>query len=56
MDPDDRETVLNKRGQNNIECSVIGKLTDKENGLEIIVDGEVRELSCFEVDELTSVI
>ncbi len=56
VDPEDREAVLSKLVQNDIECSVIGKLTDKEDGLKIIVDGETRELPCFEVDEITKVI
>jgi hydrogenase maturation factor len=54
--PEDRETVLSKLVQNDIECSVIGKLTDKEDGLKIIVDGETRELPFFEADEITKVI
>ena len=54
--PDDREAVLSKIVQNNIECSVIGKLTDKDDGLKIIVGGEERELPFFEVDEITRVI
>ncbi len=56
VDPDDRDAVLSKLAQNDIECSVIGKLTDKEDGLKIIADGEERELPFFEVDEITSVI
>jgi len=56
VDPDDRETVLSKLVQNDIECSVIGKLTDKEDGLKIIADGQVRDLPFFEVDEITKVI
>ncbi len=53
---DEREAVLSKLEQNDIECSVIGKLTDKEDGLKIIIDGETRELPYFEVDETTKVI
>jgi hydrogenase maturation factor len=56
VDPDDREAVLSKLVHNDIECSVIGKLTDQENGLKIIADGEVRGLPRFEVDEITKVI
>ncbi len=56
VDPEDREAVLSKLVQNDIECSVIGKLTDKEDGLKIIVDGETRELPFFEADEITKVI
>ena len=56
VDPDEREAVLSKLEQNDIECSVIGKLTDKEDGLKIIIDGETRELPYFEVDEITKVI
>ena len=56
IDPDDRESVLDNLAQNGIDCSVIGKLTDKEDGLKIIVDGQVRDLPCFEVDEVTRVI
>lgn len=56
VDPGDREAVLSKLVQNDIKCSVIGKLTDKEDGLKIVVDGEVRELPRFEVDEITKVI
>ena len=54
--PDDRDAVLSKLVQNDITCSVIGKLTDKEDGLKIIADGEERELPFFEVDEIARVI
>ncbi len=54
--PADKDAVLSKLMQNNIECSVIGKLTDKEDGLKIIAGGEERELPFFEVDEITKVI
>ena len=56
VDPDDRDAVLSKLVQNDIACSVIGKLTDKEDGLKIIADGEERELPFFEVDEIARVI
>ncbi len=56
VDPDDRDAVLSKLVQNDIACSVIGKLADKEDGLKIIVDGQVRDLPFFEVDEITRVI
>ena len=56
IDPDDRETVLSKLAQDGIECSVIGSLTKKEEGLKIIKNGEVRDLPFFEVDEITKVI
>ncbi len=56
VDPDDSEAVLSELVQNEIECSVIGKLTGKEDGLKIVVDGEVRDLPHFEVDEITKVI
>ena len=54
--PDDRDAVLSKLVQNDIACSVIGKMTDKEDGLKIIADGEERELPFFEVDEIARVI
>ena len=54
--PDDRDAVLSKLVQNDIECSVIGKMTDKEDGLKIIADGKERELPFFEVDEIARVI
>ena len=56
VDPDDRDEVLRKLEQNDIECSVIGELTEKETGLKIVADGEKRELPFFEVDEITRVI
>jgi hydrogenase expression/formation protein HypE len=56
VDPSDKDAVLSKLLQNDIACSVIGKLTDKEDGLKIITDGEERELPFFEVDEITRVI
>jgi hydrogenase maturation factor len=56
IDPDDREAVLSKLVQDGIECSVIGSLTEKEEGLKIIKNGEVRDLPFFEVDEITKVI
>jgi len=56
VDPDDRAAVLSKLVQNDIACSVIGKMTDKEDGLKIIADGEERELPFFEVDEIGRVI
>jgi hydrogenase expression/formation protein HypE len=56
VDPNDKDAVLSKLLQNDIACSVIGKLTDKEDGLKIITDGEERELPSFEVDEITRVI
>jgi len=56
VDPADREAVLSKLIENDIGCSVIGKLTAKEDGLKIIVDGETRGLPLFEVDEITRVI
>ncbi len=36
-----------------IVISVIGKLTDKEDGLNIVVNGNVRELPFLKVDEMT---
>ncbi len=54
--PDDRDNVLNKLVQNDIECAVIGKLTEKENGLKIVADGKERELPFFEVDEIARVM
>ncbi len=56
VDPDDREAVIGKLEQNGIDCSVIGKLTDKEDGLKMIIDGESRDLPLFEVDEITKII
>ncbi|MEE8190686.1 MAG: AIR synthase family protein [Candidatus Scalindua sediminis] len=56
IDPDDREAVLNKLAQDGIGCSVIGRLTKKEEGLKIIKNGEVKDLPFFEVDEITKVI
>ena len=56
VDPDDRDAVLSKLVQNDIACSVIGKMTDKEDGLKIIADGKERELPFFEVDEIARVI
>ena len=56
VDPGDREAVLSKLVQNDIKCSVIGKLTEKKDGLKIIVDGESRELPSFEVDEIARII
>jgi hydrogenase maturation factor len=56
VDPDDREAVISKLEQNGIDCSVIGKLTDKEDGLKMIIDGESRDLPLFEVDEITKII
>ncbi len=55
VDPDDSESVLGNLVQNGIDCSVIGKLTDKEDGLNIVVNGNVRELPFFEVDEIARV-
>ena len=54
--PDDRDVVLNKLIQNDIECAVIGKLTEKENGLKIVAAGKERELPFFEVDEIARVM
>ncbi len=56
VDPDDRESVLRNMVKNGIDCSVIGKLTDKEDGLNIVVNGNMRELPFFEADEVTRVI
>jgi hydrogenase maturation factor len=56
VDPGDKEAVLSKLVQNDIKCSVIGKLTEKKDGLKIIVDGESRELPSFEVDEIARII
>lgn len=56
VDPEDREAVLSKLIQNDIECSVIGKLTDKEGILKMIVDGETRKIPLFETDEITRII
>jgi len=56
VDPDDREAVTSKLVQNGIVCSVIGKLTDKEDGLKMIIDGKSRDLPLFEVDEITKII
>jgi hydrogenase maturation factor len=53
---DDRDLVLSKLVQSDIECAVIGKLTEKENGLKIVADGEERELPVFEVDEIAKVV
>jgi hydrogenase maturation factor len=54
--PDDSEAVTSKLVQGGIECSVIGKLTDKKDGLKMIIDGESRDLPLFEVDEITKII
>jgi hydrogenase maturation factor len=56
VDPDDREVVTSKLEQNGIDCSVIGKLTDKEAGLKMIIDEKSRDLPLFEVDEITKII
>jgi len=56
VDPDDRDEVLRKLKQNDIEFSVIGELTEKETGLKIMTDGKERELPFFEVDEIARVI
>lgn len=56
INPDDRETVLSKLAQNSIECSVIGRLTDKGDGMKIIKNGKAGDLPFFEVDEITRVI
>lgn len=56
VSPDDRDVVLSKLVQNDIKCAVIGKLTEKENGLKIVADGKERELPFFEVDEITRVM
>jgi hydrogenase expression/formation protein HypE len=56
IDPNDREAVLSRLTQDGIECSVIGSLTKKEEGLKIIENGEVTDLPFFEVDEITKVI
>ena len=56
IDPNDREAVLSKLAQDDIECSVIGRLTKKEEGMKIIKNGEVKDLPFFEVDEITKVI
>jgi hydrogenase expression/formation protein HypE len=56
IDPNDRETVLSKLAQDGIECSVIGSLTRKEEGLKVIKNGEVKDLPFFEIDEITKVI
>ncbi len=56
VDPEDREEVLSKLVEENIECSVIGKLTDKDEGFKIIIEGRIRELPRFEVDEITKVV
>ena len=56
VSPDDRDEVLSKLVQNDIECSVIGKLTEKENGLKIVSDGKERELPFFQVDEIARIL
>ncbi len=56
IDPNDSMAVLNKLTRNSIECSVIGKLTNEEEGLKIIENGEVKDLPFFEVDEITKVV
>ena len=56
VDPDDRDEVLRKLKQNDIEFSVIGELTEKETGLKIMTDGKERELPFFVVDEITRVL
>lgn len=56
IDPEDRETILNKLAQEGIECSVIGSLTRREEGFKIIKNGEVKNLPFFETDEITRVI
>lgn len=56
VSPDDRDVVLSKLVQNDIECAVIGKLMEKENGLKIVVDGKERELPSFEVDDIARVM
>ena len=54
--PDDRDAVLSKLVQHDIECAVIGKLTEKENGLKIVSDGKERELPFFQVDEIARIL
>ena len=53
--PDDSDAVINKLAQNGVECSVIGKLTNKEEGLKIIRNGGTKDLPLFETDEITKV-
>lgn len=56
IDPDDRDAVSGILRENGIECSMIGRLTDKEDGLRIITNGETGDLPFFAVDEITRVI
>ena len=55
VNPGNSTIVSDKLAKNGIKCSVIGKLTNKDNGLKLISDGEVRDLPIFEVDEITKV-
>ena len=53
--PGDRDVVLNELAQNGVKCSVIGKLTNKNEGLKIVRNGEIKDLPVFDVDEITKI-
>ncbi|MFQ5963945.1 MAG: AIR synthase family protein [Candidatus Scalinduaceae bacterium] len=55
VDPGDSEVVLSKLSKNGVECSIIGKLTSKEEGLKIIHNGDIRNLCYYEVDEISKI-
>jgi hypothetical protein len=39
--------------QKGVDFSVIGKLIDKEGGLEMVIDGKLLGIPFFEIDEIT---
>ena len=54
VDPSVSELVKRKLEESGIDCSVIGKLTGKEEGLKIVVNGKIEDLPIFDVDEISS--
>ncbi len=56
LNPKDTERVIDGLGKQGIKATVIGKVTSKGKGVNIVEDGKVKRLPLFERDEITKVL
>ncbi len=56
LDPRDTKEVIAILAENGIECTWIGKLTKKSEGLKLFKKGKLVKMPTFKVDEVTKVL
>lgn len=54
-DPSSTDDIINSLSESNINCSLIGKVVEKEKGVCFIDDKEIMPLPTFETDEITKI-